>query len=115
MKFIFSTLLIALLSFAVCLYLPWWSIAIISFGVAALIPQRPVLAFITGFIAIFLFWAILSFWLSNNNGHILAHKISQLIINSDRPFLLILLTGLIGGLVAGFAAITGSLLRQVRT
>jgi len=45
MKFIVSILLIALLSVVVCLYLPWWIIAIVAFIVAALIPQKPVTSF----------------------------------------------------------------------
>ncbi len=112
MKFIISLILTALLGFVACLYLPWWSIAITAFIIAALIPQRPVKAFLTGFIALFLLWGGLSFWISNNNEHILAHKISLLILKMDNPYLLILTTALIGALVAGFAALTGSFLRR---
>ena len=79
MKFIISFILTILLSFALCLFLPWWSIAIAAFIVAALIPQKPGRSFVTGFIALFLLWGGLSFWISNNNDHILAHKVSQLI------------------------------------
>lgn len=112
MKFIISLILTALLSFGACLYLPWWSIAIAAFIVAALIPQKPGKAFITAFIALFLLWGGLSFWLSNNNEHLLAHKVSLLILKMDSPYLLILVTALIGGLVAGFAALTGAFLRK---
>lgn len=114
MKFIISLILTALLSFAACLYLPWWSIAIVAFAVAALIPQRPGRAFVTGFLALLLLWSGLSWWISNGNDHILAHKIALLILKMDSPYLLILATGLIGGLVAGFAALTGSYLRKTR-
>jgi hypothetical protein len=113
MKFLVSLLLIMLLSFAAGLYLPWWTIAITSFLVVALIPQRPGAAFLCGFTAIFLLWAALSFWLSFQNNHILAHKISLLILSIDNPLLLILVTALIGALVAGFAAITASFARRV--
>ena len=112
MKFIASLILTALLSFGVCLYLPWWSIAIAAFIVAALIPQKPGKAFLTAFIALFLLWGGFSFWLSNNNEHLLAHKVSLLILKMDSPYLLILVTALIGGLVAGFAALTGAFLRK---
>ena len=112
MKFIISLLLTALLSFAACLYLPWWSIAIVAFIVAALIPQKPGKAFLTGFLALLFLWGGLSFWMSNNNEHLLAHKISLLILKMDSPYLLILATALIGGLVAGFAALCGSYLRK---
>ena len=112
MKFIVSLLLIMLLSFAACLYFPWWSIAIVAFIVAALIPQGAGKSFFTGFLALFLLWGGLSFWISNNNDHILAHKVSLLILKIDSPYLLMLATALIGGVVAGFAAMTGSFLRK---
>lgn len=112
MKFFISLILTALLSFAASLFLPWWSIALAAFLVAALIPQKPGKAFLTGFIALFLLWGGLSFWISNNNDHILAHKVSQLILKMDNPIVLVLATALIGALVAGFAALTGSYVRK---
>lgn len=114
MKFIVSVLLIMALSFAACLYLPWWIIAVVAFIVAVAIPQRPMKSFVTGFFALLLLWSGLSFWISNNNDHILAHKVSLLIMKMDNPWLLILITGLVGGLVAGLAAISGSYLRSRR-
>ena len=114
MKFFISLVLTILLSFALCLFLPWWSIAIAAFVVAALIPQKPSKAFVTGFIALFLLWGGLSFWMSNNNDHVLAHKVSQLILKMDSPVALVLATALIGALVAGFAALAGSYLRKTK-
>ena len=69
-----------LLSFAACLYFPWWSIAIVAFIVAALITQNAGKNFFAGFIALFLLWFGLSFWISNNNDHILAHKVLRLVL-----------------------------------
>ena len=112
MKLFISLILTVLLSFAACLFLPWWSIAIAAFIVAALIPQKPFKSFITAFIALFLLWGGLSFWMSNNNDHVLAHKVSQLILKMDNPYLLVLATALIGAWVAGFAALAGSYLRK---
>ena len=111
MKFIASIILTALLSFCACLFFPWWSIAIVAFLVAALIPQAPLVSFISGFIALFLLWGALSFWISINNDHILAHRVSLLIFKVDNPFLLIIVTALIGALVAGFAALTAAYIR----
>ena len=65
-------------------------------------------AFFSGFLALFLLWSILSFYISVNNDHILAHRVSLLLIKNDSPFLLILITGLIGGIVAGLASLTAS-------
>lgn len=112
MKFIASLILTILLSFVACLYLPWWSIAITAFIVAALIPQKPGKAFLTAFLALLLLWGGLSFWISYKNEHILAHKISLLVLKMDNPYLLVLCTALIGALVAGFAALSGSYLRK---
>ncbi|MEO8766128.1 MAG: hypothetical protein ABI416_17635, partial [Ginsengibacter sp.] len=111
MKFIISIILTMLLSFCACLYFPWWSIAVIAFLVAALIPQTPGASFVTGFIALFILWGGLCFWISTNNNDILAHRVSLLIFKNDNPFLLILSSAIIGALVAGFAALTASFIR----
>jgi len=113
MKFIVSLVLIALLSVATCLYLPWWVIAVVAFVVAALIPQKPALSFLTGFIALFLLWGLLAWYISDNNSHLLAHKASLLILKVDSPAELIAVTALLGALVAGFAALAGSYLRKI--
>ena len=112
MKFTTTIILIALLSFAACLYLPWWIIAITAFVVCTAIPQKPLLSFVAGFAALFLLWGTMAFIISTNNQHILAHRISMLILKSDSPLLLILTTAFTGALVAGMGALSGSLLRR---
>jgi hypothetical protein len=112
MKFITSIILIAFLSIAACLYLPWWSIAIVSFVVSIAIPQKPAKAFLAGFIALYAVWGLLAWYLSSANAHLLAHKVSLLIIKTDSPLALISITALIGAIVAGFAALSGSYLRK---
>ena len=112
MKFIVSVVLMAILSVAACLYLPWWTIAPVAFLVAALIPQKPGKSFLTGFIALFLLWGSLTWYISSNNDHILAHKVSVLIIKENSAAMLVGITALIGALVAGFAALAGSYLRK---
>ncbi len=112
MKFIISLILIALISFALCTVFPWWSIAPAAFLVSVLIPQKASVAFLSGFLALFILWGGYAFYISNINDHILAHKISVLILKNDQPFVLIAITALIGGLVAGLPAFAGSLLRK---
>jgi hypothetical protein len=112
MKFLTTTILIILFSFLVCLYFPWWSIAIVAFIIPILIPQGHLASFISGFVAIFLLWGIMSLWISINNGNILANRVSLLVFKADNPYLLIIVTALIGAMVAGFAALTGSFLRK---
>jgi hypothetical protein len=112
MKFLSALFLTALLSIAACLYLPWWAIAIVAFLVAVAIPLKPFASFFAGFAALFLAWGSLAWFISSNNQHLLAHKVSLLIISADSPYILILLTALIGAVVAGFSALSGSYLRK---
>ena len=113
MKFLTSVVLTALLSVAACLYLPWWSIAVVAFIVAAVVQQKPLASFLAGFVALFVLWAGLSWFISSNNNHLLAHKISILILKTDSPMVLILVTGLIGALVGGLAALSGSFVQRL--
>jgi hypothetical protein len=113
MKFFISTILIAILSFAACLYFPWWVIAITGFVVAFAIPQKAGLAFLSGFIALFILWAGMSVYMSSANGNLLVHKMSILFLKADNPTVLFFLTGLIGGLVAGFGSLSGRLLKKI--
>lgn len=112
MKFVAAFFLTILLAFAGGLFLPWYSIALMAFLVAVAIPQRPGKAFLAAFFGVFLLWAGMSWWISFNNDHILAHKISLLFLKTDSPYLLIAVTGLIGGLVSGTAALAGRFLRH---
>jgi hypothetical protein len=112
MKFIVSILVIALLSFAASLFLPWYCIAVVACIVGFAIPQKPVLSFLSGFVALFLLWGIHSFLLSQGNQHLLAKKMAVLILNIPNPIVLILVTAFLGGTVAGFAALTGRLAKK---
>ena len=114
MKFFISILLIALLSFALGLYLPWWTLAVVAFAVAALIHQRAGKSFLSGFIAVFLLWGILALMIDQKNQHILSRKISSLLSLGNSSFVLVLITAIIGGLVAGLAAMSGSYVRTIR-
>jgi hypothetical protein len=111
MKFIVSVLIIALLSLAAGLFLPWWTIAVVAFVVTSLIPQNPLRSFLSGFTALFLLWGFLSWFISNNNEHLMASKVA-LILKMGNPIVMIVATALIGALVAGFAALAGSFVRR---
>ncbi len=110
MKFFLSLILIALLSFAACLYLPWWSIAIVAFFVTLFLPQHPGKAFLSGFLSLFLLWGALAFWISYNNDHNLGQKLSMVILKTSNAYLLILVTALVGAVTAGMAALCAGLI-----
>lgn len=114
MKFIVSILLTALLSFSICLYFDWWTITLAAFIVAVCIKQRPLLSFLTGFIALFFLWGILSVWMDGRNGHILADRLSAVLPFGGSVLITILVTALSGAVPAGFAALAGSYIRGSR-
>jgi hypothetical protein len=114
MKFLSAVILTALLAFAAGLYgiLPWWSFAITSLVVAVTVHQKAGRAFLSGFTGLFLLWSILAFLKDSANDHLLASKVAQILPLGGSYIVLILVTGIVGGLVAGLAALTGSYIRQ---
>lgn len=116
MKFLSAIILTALLSYAVGLFtlLPWYSFVFCALAVAVAIHQKPFKAFATGFIALFVLWCILAVMKDIANEHILSTKVAQILPLKSNYTLLIIITGLIGGLVAGFGALTGSYLRKAK-
>ena len=111
MKFIVAFLLTALLAFVGGLYMQWWSLAIAAFLVALMIPQKAGKAFLSGFIGVLLLWGVLAWWIDMKNQGILSKKIASILPLGGSAVLLILLTAFVGGLVGGFAALSGSYLR----
>ena len=112
MKFIVVVLLTALLGYAAPLYFTWWSFAITSFIIALLIHQKSWVAFLATFLGLFLLWAVMALIIDGANDYLLSQKIATLLPLHGSSTLLIFITALIGGLVSGFAGLTGSLVRK---
>ena len=113
MKFFNSFLLTALLSFIAGIYISyWWFFAIVAFLIAVLIHQRGFKAFFAGFLALFILWFVLAFWMDFANEGVLSLKIASILPLGGSKWVLMIVTGLIGGLIAGFAALSGSYLRS---
>ena len=82
-----------------------------AFIVALLVHQKAGMAFAAAFLAMLLLWSGLAWWINVNNENILSLKIAELLGIGNNTFLLVLITGLLGGLIAGLAAMSGSFLR----
>lgn len=113
MRFLLSILLTAVLAFVAGMYLEWWSIAIVAFLVALLLPQSLGRSFLAGFLGIFILWGVLSLWIDIKNDSLLSTKMAEL-FGLPAGILLVLVTALVGALVGGFAAMSGSSLRGRR-
>lgn len=89
-------------------FLPWWSAMIAGFLSALFVRLKRGSVFFVPFLAILLYWMIYAFLLSQPNDFILAQKIATLFPLGGNVFLLVVVTGIIGGLAAGFAALFGN-------
>jgi hypothetical protein len=88
-------------------FLPWWSVMLAAFITAIFFSLNRVVVFFVPFLAIALLWIVHSFWLGNANDFILGKKIATLLPLKGSVSLLILITGIIGGIAAGVAGIFG--------
>src|ERR1700761_3301563 len=111
-KFIVTTLLIALLSFIGGLFLPWWTIAVAAFIVSALIPQRPTAAFFAGFLALFLLWGGMALGIDLANGSILSARVAGVLPLHESSPAIVLVTAFVGALVGGGGALTAAFLQK---
>jgi hypothetical protein len=106
-NFILTALVIIVASAVLQPFLPWYVIGGVAFGAGYLIKQSWFAAFTAGFVAIFLLWVAYAFVLSHANNDLLARKVAAVLPLRGNVHLLLLITGIIGGLVSGLAAMTG--------
>ena len=90
---------------------PWWSIVVASFLISLIISTKGLSSFIAGFLGIAILWFFSATIIDIKTGSILTERIAA-IFSLPNTWLLILITTLIGGLVGGFGALTGSYLRK---
>ena len=110
MKLLLRIILIISLTYFASMYAPWWIIIVISFLVSFVLYGNGFNNFISGFLGGGILWLCLAWYLDFSTNSILSEKIVQLTPFED-PFMLIMSTGLIGGLAAGLGAITGNSFR----
>ena len=111
---------IAWLAFSLIPTLPWWIIVVIA-GIIAFALNTDVKSFLTGFTAVALFWGITASQMSGLNMDILAGRVAEMLSGNEyiakvgglNPTKLVYLTAILGGLIGGLGAMTGSLGRKV--
>lgn len=108
-------LLIFLLAAAAQWLLPWWSAAVVAFGLACLLPRPGGRAFLAGFGGVGLGWLLLAAWLHVQADGRLSQRVAELLPLHGNGWALVLLTAVLGGLVGGLAALSGTWLRQAFT
>ena len=80
---------------------------VVGLLVGYFIPQKRIFSFLSAFLGVALFWGLFALFISTSNQHILAKRVAMLVIKKESPILLVMLTGLIGGISSGLSAVTG--------
>ncbi len=111
MKFLVSLLAIAALSIIAGMYAPWWSVAIATGLVGLLMKQKAVLSFLAGFLGVGLTWLGFTWWIDQANGGILSARMAHVLPMGGQVLYLHLITALLGGIIGGLAALSGSFIR----
>ena len=106
MRFLLSSLLIALFTLVITWWMPWWSLAIVAALTGFALRPRP--AFWAGFLGVFLLWFAVGFIADAQNDHILSTRMAGVLLLGGQWWLFLLVSALIGGLVGGLAAWTGA-------
>jgi hypothetical protein len=112
MKFFVAVILTALLSFAGALFFPWWIIAVAAFTVGVVVHQKALASFLAAFVALFMLWAVQSYYIDVQNEHLLSTKVASILPLGGSYAAVIVVTAFIGGLVAGMAAMTATFVRR---
>ena len=107
MNFILIFVFTAILQF----FTPWWTIALVPFLVTLWQPASSVRSFMVSFAAVALLWFIYGLYLHINSEGAMSNRIAE-IFSLPNGILLLFVTTVIGGLVAGFSGLSGSLVRQ---
>ncbi|WP_044198807.1 hypothetical protein [Dyadobacter tibetensis] len=99
-------LLVLILAGVSQLLAPWWVIALVPFLVHIWRPSGYLAAFLSSFLAVALLWLLYSGYQHIESGGAISERITQ-VFRLPNATLLVVLTGLIGGLMAGLAGMAG--------
>ena len=107
MKFIAALILTVLSGYASCLFLPWWSMALVCYGVCFALKVNKWYAFSGSLLAVFFLWVLKAYFADQNFDVPMSSLLGGLFGNVSTSAVFFL-TGLIGGMVAGFSGLLGS-------
>lgn len=112
MKATFALVLMIILGTIVSLFLPWWTIAIVCFAVGLTFLDKGTEAALIGFVSVFLIWGVMAIYKSFQNNFVLLDRMSEL-LPVHNPWLLLLATAVLGGLIGMLSAMSGVFLQTI--
>jgi hypothetical protein len=101
---VFFVIIIA--AFLLQMVLPWWMIIVVSFAVCGLIGKTGRISFWSPFFAVLALWTGMALYKSIPNNHVLASRIAAM-LGVQLWWLVLLVSVLLGGLVAGLSGYCG--------
>lgn len=104
-------ILLIITAYLVNLVFPWWGIAITGLVLGFQMKPSSGKAFGIGFVALFLLWSGQALYIHLANDGILSTRIAEM-LGVGSPILVILITGIVGGLVSGLAVLCGSFIKE---
>jgi cell division protein FtsX len=106
MKFALQTLVTLVGCSIVQYFLPWWTMAVIALMAGYVFHNGGTVSFAAGFLGAGALWLMVAYYMDYTTQSILTEKVNKLF-----PLNVLVMTPVIGGLVGGFAALTGTLMR----
>ncbi|MCF8463264.1 MAG: hypothetical protein K9G41_00370 [Flavobacteriales bacterium] len=88
-------------------YLPWWSAVVIALLVEAFVGKADNTSFFSGFYGLTIPWMVLATYIDVRSESLLTVRILELFKLPQFSFVLIIVTGLVGGLIGGVGTLTG--------
>lgn len=94
------------------LFLPWWALVVPGLVIGAWLVADARTALAAGSGGGAMAWMLQASIATLMNDGVLAGRVSSILFGTDAPMLLILATGLLGGLLGGSAALVGLQLKR---
>jgi hypothetical protein len=107
MKPQYRILIIVVVGTIAQMFLPWWTSPIVAALVEGIFGSKKFLSFLIGFYGIALPWMIGALIIDLKNNSILSDRVLTMFQFPQWPLLIIIITGLIGGISGGLAAWAG--------
>ncbi len=112
--FIIKVITIAVLSFLLTLFLPWYTPFIVCFITGLILSNKPGNNFLAGLLGVGLFWLGAALYLDISNAHLLSGKVANLFSESLKTEItgavLLMITAFLGGLLGGLSSMAGAML-----
>ena len=112
MKLIIRLIVIGALTYFISPYFTWWTAMSIAFLVCYISPSSGLNAFVAGFLGVGIVWMGHAWNMDVLNESAFSTTVGE-IMNISDPILLVIASGLIGGLAGGFASLSGTSIRAL--